>query len=327
MPNTLQKSSISDNQGLSVDLLNFGARICSINFHDSQLALGLDKIEDYLDEPNYLGASIGPITNRIANGQLTVNGELLQMPINQGNHTLHSGGIGFDKQIWQIKSHSSNQICYSLDYDMRLAGLRGRLKCKAIFRVAGGCLTVKYRSDCDAPCYVNLTNHVYLNLSRLDDISDHQFQLNADSFVVVNNQKIPTGELKELSNPFKYQLGCSPSSEFDRLCDHHFNVGEPEIETVHEMMSVVSPDSGISLTVSSNSPGFQFYTGNFLNSPFKPSGGFCVETQLAPDAINQPTLFSPLLDRGQLREQLTRFQFSNTPSADNRCTSCDPRLF
>ncbi|MFT6406602.1 MAG: aldose 1-epimerase [Arenicella sp.] len=315
MTQALQKSSISDGMGLSVDLLNYGARICSINFHGSQLALGLDKIEDYLDDGGYLGASIGPITNRIANGQLNVNGELLQMPLNLGEHTLHSGGQGFDKQVWRLEAHSPNQICYSLDYDMTQVGLKGCLTTKAIYRVTDGCLSVKYRSICDTICFINITNHVYLNLSYEGDISDHRFQLNADSLLVVDSDNIPTGELKILSKPFEHQLDRCSNTEFDRLCDHHFNVGEAEMETVQEMLSAISHDTGISLTVSSNSPGFQFYTGQFLAAPFSPLDGFCVETQLAPDAINHPALFSPLLLPNQQREQITHYQFCRTQTA------------
>jgi len=307
---TLQKLSISDGHGLSVDLLNYGARICAINFHDHQLALSLDRLEDYLDEPFYLGATIGPITNRIANGRLKINDELLQMPCNEGEHTLHSGGAGFDKHFWQLESHSPNQICFSLEYDMTLAGLKGTLTTHAIYRVTDGCLTVKYRSSCDITCFINLTNHVYLNLSSLDNISDHRFQLSADSFVIVDGQNIPTGELRTLNKPLEYQLDHSLHSEFIGLCDHHFNVLEPEMDSLREMLNVVSPGSGISLTVSGNSPGFQLYTGKFLSTPFAPSGGFCVETQLAPDAINQANFYSPLLQANQQREQITQYQFT-----------------
>ncbi|MGK0374353.1 MAG: aldose 1-epimerase [Arenicella sp.] len=310
MTDTLRKSTISDGNGLCVDLLNYGARIRAIDFHGHQLALCLENDEDYLDDAFYLGASIGPICNRIAWGQLQINGELLQMPLNQGKHTLHSGGLGFDKQFWHLESHSPNQICYRLNYDMSLVGMKGRLTSKAIYRVTDGCLTVKYRTSCDTTCFINLTNHVYLNLSGLSDINDHHFQLYADSFVVVDSDKIPTGELKTLDMPFRYQLNHPSHTEFDGLCDHHFNTQAADMGTLHEMLSAVSPSSGISLKVSGDSPGFQFYTGKFLNSPFTSSGGFCVETQLAPDAINQTSFYSPLLQANQPREQVTEYQFN-----------------
>jgi aldose 1-epimerase len=149
-----------------------------------------------------------------------------------------------------------------------------------------------------------------LNLSNLNNISDHRFQLNTDSFVIVDSQNIPTGEVKTLNKPLEYQLDQSLHPEFIGLCDHHFNTPAHEPNSVREMLTVFSPDSGVKLVVSGNSTGFQFYTGKFLSAPFAPSGGFCVETQLAPDAINQPNFYSPLLHPNQQREQVTQYQFS-----------------
>lgn len=313
----MRKSSISDGLGLTVDLLDFGARICNIDFNGSPLALGYDDIKNYLDDSFYLGASIGPIANRIAKGQLNINGEHLQMPCNEGANTLHSAGAGFDKQVWRVEAHSPNQICYSLDYDMTQVGLKGVLNTKAIYRVTDGSLTVKYRTCCDTTCYINLTNHVYLNLSGLanSNITEHQFEIEADSYAVVNEQNMPTGNLKPIDKPFAYALNNSPYPEFNGSCDHHFNVGPDEMQTVRTMFSAVSPSSGIKLAVSSNAPGFQFYTGKFLSAPFVSSAGFCVETQLAPNAINQAGFYAPLLKAGDEREQTTHFQFSQTQHA------------
>jgi len=308
----MQKASISDGLGLDVDLLDFGARIYGINFKGSPLALGYDSLDDYLIDSFYLGASIGPITNRIANGQLTIDGDALQMPRNEGNNTLHSGGAGFDKKTWQLESHSPNQICYRLDYDMTQVGLKGQLTTWVIYRVTEGCLTIKYRTRCDTRCYINQTNHVYLNLDGIEntDISNHQFKIKANSYVAVDDHNLPTGDVKPIVQPINYNIENSPLREFDGLCDHHFNIAKADMNTLNPMLSGVSSLSGIRLDVSSNSLGFQFYTGKFLSSPFVPSGGFCVETQLAPDAINQPSFYSPFLEASQEREQITLFQFS-----------------
>jgi len=313
----MQKSSITDGLGLTVDLLDYGARICDINFNGSQLALGYDTAAHYRNDPYYLGATIGPITNRIANGQLTVGGELLQMPQNEGPNTLHSGGSGFDKQTWQLESNSPNQVCYRLDYDMTLSGLKGQVTTWAIYRVTEGRLVVKYRSYSDTDCYINLTNHVYLNLDGLGtqrsaDITRHQFEVRADSYIEVDEHSLPTGEIKPIAKPFLYTIDNSPYQDFEGLCDHHFNIGDPNLNTVNSMLVARSLTSGIQLEVSSDSPGFQFYTGKYLSEPFTSSGGFCVETQLAPNAINQANFYSPLLNAGEHREQTTHFEFKYT---------------
>ena len=309
----MRRLSISDGLGLCVDLLDYGARICSIDFHGAQLALGYDAIEDYLQDRFYLGATIGPIANRISQGKLTVDGDSLQMPCNEGENCLHSGGAGFDKQIWQVESQSQNQISFSLNYDMAKIGLKGQLTCKATYRVKQGCLSVKYRTHCDATCFINLTNHVYLNLSdSSSDISDHQFTIRADCLVAVDEHKLPTGQLRSVAKPFAYSLGNSPYQDLEGHCDHHFNTGEPNSGMVGDMLAAISSTTGIGLTVSSSCPGFQFYTGQYLGEPFSASSGFCVETQFAPDAINQSNFYSPLLKPNEVQEQVTHFQFHHS---------------
>ena len=301
--------SISDGEQLTVSLLDYGARIAAIEFDGKAVALGYKQIEEYLTDAYYMGTTIGPITNRIAKARLRVNNDDLELPANEGSNCLHSGGNqGFDKQTWEVNSQSDQAVEFELQYDLSKVGMRGSLKTLARYSVAQGALTVEYISVANLACYINLTNHVYLNLSGdCNDsiIQDHQFELFATSFVNVDSENIPTGSLTKLAEPLKYSLGDQPPyPEFAGLCDHHFNVQGPL------MIRAESKHSGIKLEVNSNSPGFQFYTGKFLASPFCASTGFCVETQLAPDAINQPNFYSPLLHPGETRRQRSVYSFS-----------------
>jgi len=310
----MQNLSISDGQDLSVSLSDYGARIIAIDFKGESLALSYDEIEHYKADPFYLGASIGPITNRIANGKLSVHGREFQMPCNEGKHTLHSGGAAFDKHLWQLESQQSNRARYKLLFDLESVGLLGKLSVMADYSVNDNALTIKYIAHCDTDTYINLTNHVYLNLNgdgnRGGDISNHQFSLLADSFVDVDAENIPNGKLIKLEQPFDYSLNNSNIRQFSGACDHHFNAPPSADNGIRDVFKCVSPISGIALCVASNSPGFQFYTGKFLSEPFAASAGFCVETQLAPDAINQANLESPLLLANQTREQITELCFS-----------------
>lgn len=62
---------------------------------------------------------------------------------------------------------------------------------------------------------------------------------------------------------------------------------------------VYHPKSGIFMKVTSTQPGVQLYTANFLpednslhgkeKACYKKNGGFCLETQNYPNAINQVT--------------------------------------
>ncbi len=310
----MQNLTISDGKNLSVTLSDYGARIIAIDFKGESLALGYDTKEKYLADQFYLGASIGPITNRIAHGKLSIHEQEFQMPCNEGKHSLHSGGVGFDKLIWQLKSQQSNSLCYELDFDLETVGLAGKLNVLARYAAHNGALSISYTSQCDTDTYINLTNHVYLNLNGNGnsggDVLNHRFNLLADSFVDVDGESIPNGKTIGLKSPFEYSLSTPSVSQLDGACDHHFNAKPSPESKKREIFNCISPSSSISLSVLSNSPGFQFYTGRFLSEPFAGSAGFCVETQLAPDAINQTNFESPLLLANEVREQVTEYHFS-----------------
>ena len=59
--------------------------------------MGYDSLENYVDNDPYLGAIIGRVGNRIANGSFTLNGEIYNLEVNNGPNHLHGGLKGFDK--------------------------------------------------------------------------------------------------------------------------------------------------------------------------------------------------------------------------------------
>ncbi|HTZ70265.1 MAG TPA: galactose-1-epimerase, partial [Acetobacteraceae bacterium] len=76
--------------------------------------------------------------------------------------------------------------------------------------------------------------------------------------------------------------------------------------------------SGRILEVLTDAPGLQLYTGNSLTGALVgPSGhayrqgdGLCFETQLFPDAPNQPNFPSAVLRPGEQFRSTTLFRFS-----------------
>jgi|EP01043_Picozoa_sp_COSAG02_P002381 aldose 1-epimerase len=61
------------------------------------------------------------------------------------------------------------------------------------------------------------------------------------------------------------------------------------------------------MSLFANTPGVQFYTGNFLDgvdgkagAKYEKHHGFCLETQYYPDSINQPQFPSCLLKPGEV---------------------------
>lgn len=312
----MKKAVIRSGQ-LELSLLTLGARIIGLKYRGMELALSYPDTIDYESDPFYLGASVGPIANRMANASLRINDQTYHLPANEGANCLHSGGVGFDKHEWAITDQSDTSVTFELDYRLEAIGMQGLLNIRAIYTLVENTLQIDYQTKCDTQTYINPTNHVYLNLSgkslagKARDISDHAFKLYGQNYVGVNQNNIPNGQLHGFHAPLNYRL--SNTDTFDGLVDHHFNIKNDDLaqaEQIALMLEAKSERSNITLQVSGNSHGYQFYTGRFLSEPFLPSGGFCVETQYAPDAINQPHLYSPLLSAGVERKQTTFFEFS-----------------
>ncbi len=318
----MQTISINSNE-LRVSLIPLGARIVDIEFSGHGLSLRYNRLDDYNNDVFYLGASVGPIANRIADASITIEGQHFSLPKNEGHNCLHSGGVGFDTKLWSLVEHTQSQAVFELSYDLADIGMVGILNTQAIYRIEGNQLNIEYRTRCDHTTYVNTTNHVYLNLSghhsESDNkaINDHEFECYGDSYVIVDEQNIPTGQVTNFEAPLHCNINdSSPTAgankEFEGHADHHFNVQNSDhAEQTTRMAKITSKISNIALEVFGNSPGYQLYTGAFLTEPFATSGGFCIETQCAPDAINQPGLFSPLLIKDQLRIQKTAFIFTH----------------
>ena len=98
--------TLTNQAGASMQVLTYGARIISLCVPDRKGSL-LDVIvgpktpEDFYDEPDYFGSTVGRYCNRIENGKFTLNGVEYQLDKNQFGHSLHGGNTAnFDRAVW-----------------------------------------------------------------------------------------------------------------------------------------------------------------------------------------------------------------------------------
>jgi aldose 1-epimerase len=81
---------------------------------------------------------------------------------------------------------------------------------------------------------------------------------------------------------------------------------------------VFEPQSGRVMEISTDQPGIQFYSGNFLDGTIVGSGGqvygkhwgFCLETQHFPDSPNHPNFPGTILRPGEVYKTRTIHKFS-----------------
>ena len=86
-------------------ILTYGASLQALEAPDrdgiyADVTLGYATLEDYLARPQYFGATVGRVANRIAGGRFTLDGQTFQVPANNGPNALHGGTTGFDTVVW-----------------------------------------------------------------------------------------------------------------------------------------------------------------------------------------------------------------------------------
>ena len=317
-------------KGIEVKIITYGGIIRSIKTPDTKgktanIVLGYDAMNDYILSSPYFGAIVGRYGNRIANGTFNLNGKQYSLAINNAPNSLHGGLKGFDKVVWNAKtSIEENSVSLILDYESKdmEEGFPGNLITKVTYTLhSNNELVIDYQATTDQETIVNLTNHSYFNLSGNFDknILNHELQIEADSFLPVDQFMIPTGEITSVEGtPFDFRtskrIGQDIELENEQLdigsgYDHnwvlnHQNQGTRLIATVHDK------NSGRMLEVYSDEPGVQLYTGNFLDGAFKKRTGFCLETQHYPDSPNQSNFPSVVLQPDEKYKSKTSFKFS-----------------
>jgi aldose 1-epimerase len=322
---------------IEVRITDFGAHLVAVRTPDrkgrvADVALGFDSAEGYLNRPNaYLGSVVGRYANRIAEGHFAIDGKDYQIPINNGPNALHGGPEGFDRYLWKAEEVSNGvELTHvSPDGDM---GFPGKMTTRVRYTVddtkGGDTLRLDYIATTDKPTIVNLTNHVYFNLRGDDDgdILGHVVELNADRFTPVNGEQIPVGEIAPVAGtPLDFRkphvIGGRINEDYDqlKLCrgyDHNFVVNG-QAGSLRRAAQVKEPESGRTMTVETTEPGFQLYTGNFLNGTltgrhgkkYEPRTGFCIETGQFPDAPHHANFPSTVLRPGETLRSTTTFKF------------------
>ncbi|HUQ66040.1 MAG TPA: aldose epimerase family protein [Flavitalea sp.] len=328
----IMQYTLTNSAGMTVKLINYGATITNIVVPDStgnmgDVVLGFDSIEGYLQKENpYFGCVTGRYANRIAKGKISIDGKAYQLPINNNGNTLHGGVKGFNKRIWTgeiLPGDSSIKFSYvSKD---REEGFPGNCSVEVTYSLSqNNELKIEYKATTDQPTAVNITNHSYFNLSagRDSTILGHEIFINADKYIPVNNELIPTGELLPVKGTaMDFTIPATIGSDIDKVAggyDHTYVLNKKPHGAPELAVAVHDPASGRYMEVFTTEPGVQFYSGNFLDGTltgkkgmkYVKHGGLALEAQHFPDSPNQPTFPNTILRPGETFNQTTIYRFS-----------------
>ena len=324
MANKLKEIILKNNAGAEVKLLNLGARISSIkipvNDQLTEMTVGHKSSENYLNDSFYLGATCGPVCNRIAKAKFLLDGNEYQLSANNSENCLHGGEQNLSFVYWQVEQQSLTDsyakfIYQSPDLEFGFPGNKTFVAEYLLDEMFG--LDIHFSVDTDKNTYINLTNHVYFHLGE-NSCLPLQVQLNSDQFLERTRDGIPTGNLITTS-----ELGCDikslqpikpliEDSDYQQIVDekgvdHCFIINENNNEQAAAVL--YNDQMGVSLKVFTNQLAVQMYTGAFLSEAFAPYQGVCLEAQDYVDAPSHSHFPSILVTPEKNYQKYIRYQF------------------
>ncbi len=174
-----------------------------------------------------------------------------------------------------------------------------------------------------------MTNHSYFNLNGdpAVPVTNCLLRINAAEFTPVDSTYMTTGEILPVKDtPMDFTEARVIETTVNEVSyeqikngngyDHNWVLSTARDISVPAAV-LTSPLTGIRLTVYTDEPGIQVYTGNFLDGTITGKGGkvyaqrsgICLETQHYPDSPNKPEWPSVLLSPGETYTSNCIFKF------------------
>jgi len=324
---TVLSFCIKNKSGEYVRLLNYGGIIQSLCVRDKNgdlkdVVLGFNSVEEYEGDPEYVGALVGRVANRIKDAKFTLGGKEYQLAPMEFGNTIHGGVVGYSFRVWEnsIENDALVLTLHSPDGD---EGFPGNLDVKVIYSFTDDAkLRIDYEAIGDSDTIVNLTNHVYFNLDGEGSIENQSLFIDADAFTEMDERFLTTGKILAVDGtPFDFKtpkaIGKDIDADYEQLkngmgYDHNFVLNQGK-----DCVIACSEKTGIEMHLDTSFPGLQFYSGNSLpvrkgkygeTTPVR--AGFCLETQFYPGSPSHPHFPSIVLKGGELWKHYAEFSFS-----------------
>lgn len=324
--------AMSNGNGLFAEIISYGGIIARLVYDGVDVVNGRDSLDEYLNNPNYLGAIIGRNSNCIDNAEFELNGKRYKLYKNEGENNLHGGKTGFDKKVWdaEIIDGDEPSLILSLESPDGDEGFPGNFRIRVTYTLTkDNTLLIHYEGECDADTAVNMTSHSYFNLNGHGSglIDGHKIWINSDFYAPIRKDGVPRGEILSVTDtPFdlrqSVRIGDRFSSDHSQIrlfrgYDHSFAI---KGRGYRPCAGAVGDISGISLEVYTDCNAVHLYTANFAEEDrvckggavYPVHGSFCFETQNFPNAMNISHFPSSILKKGDKYETVTGYKFSKT---------------
>ena len=323
--------------GCEVAVTNYGGSLVAIMVPDrdgnmANVIQGHDNIDDCVNSPEpFLSTLVGRYGNRICHGKFTLNGKQYNLAINNGPNHLHGGPTGFHARVWdaeQVNEHTLVLRYVSAYYE---EGFPGELSMTVMYTwTDDNELIIDYKGKTNKKTIVNMTSHGFFSLTGIANPTPSQEDvvctINADFYVPIDENCIPTGEIRSVKGtPFDFTephtVGERINADHEQIkngagYDHCYVLNKREPGELSFAAKCVEPNSGRVIECYTTEPGVQVYTSNWHSgfegahgATFPKRSAICFEAQHFPDSPNKAHFPSVVLNPGEVYTQTTVYKF------------------
>ncbi len=327
--------TVKNRLGLKIVLCTYGGGIKQIYVPDADgverlVTLAPTDYAHYIDKADYHGKTIGRTAGRLCGAEYTLCDKKYQLDKNNfGIDNLHGGTEGLNAKNfgYSVKRRSDwTDVRFTYLSPDGEGGYGGNAKISVIYRIYKNvnAFEIIYKAKGDTALLLNLTNHVYFNLSGdlRQTVEKTELYINASKYGKLNDRFI-IEKKTAVGKVFDFRVAKPISKHlFDRAMqahtggyDHQFFLRKGGFKA--EAASALCKESGIGLTVRTTYPVVTFYSNNYPTNYEVFDGikdgkymAFCLECQFHPDGVHQEQRRNGVLPKGKNYNEKIRFEFT-----------------
>jgi aldose 1-epimerase len=315
---------------IKASFLDYGATIYDIKTKDKNgefesIALKYQDINDYFNNNIFLNSTVGPLSGRTKDGLFYIDDKKFQLDLNDGKVDLHSGKDSlaskyFDFEI--IEDEKSIKVIFThiANYDSAFPGVQ---VFKTIYTISETSLLIEFLGETDTTTAMNLTNHVYFNLSgdMKSRVLDSTLKVNSSRALKTDEDFVPCAvfdstnshldfrKTKRIKDSFFEGIYDTPAFGID----DQFLVDEVNFDI--SQATLTDEVSNRTLDVYTTYPVIVIYTHNHISNQMLFDGlhtqhmGICFETQYESNGINIPEFNNSILRKDEKYYHKTLYKF------------------
>jgi aldose 1-epimerase len=323
---------LENKNGSYIEVSDFGAIFRSWvtpdrNGKSDDIVLGHETLESVREKGGWNGATIGRVINRIANGELWIDTDVVVLETQWENMTFHGGKDSYANQLFAADCYVSEagETVELYHKDKNDSGFPGWMDVWTTFTLTDeNEVIIRYKALPTKDTVINIGNHVYFNIGGHGSgtVSEQLLQVEADFYLPSDKNGMATGEIYKVDGtPFDLRspkrIGDGLESDDPQILlqngyDHNFCVRHAGYRRAAKLYD---PKSGRVLTTYTDLPGVHVYTGN--NDPegsgykggatYARNSGICFETQYYPNSPANSQFPSAVFRAGEIYRSETRF--------------------